>query len=393
MGTVQVVAATIKQGILTGRFRRGSRLPSARVLSGQLRVNKNTANKAYGLLAREGRISVAAGRRAVVARATAARRAASTDFLRGELGRVLLPILREAALLGVPTDRLLAIASDEIRSFHDGAGRRLYLVECNRMEAQQYAQDLSGMLGVAVEGRLIDELPRLAIAGSDVVVVPYYLDEVVDCLGCEQTVGIQVAPEPETLFRLIEAAQAPDGKAALICGNPRAAKRFGKLFEFYTTKPIRITNVQDLRAVKALVAASSVVFATPAAVPAVARLSRTKPVPFTERIDPEPLQPLRQLLSGIGARSKGRGRPTLARRDVARCQVGRVDGSIQDGVDMMRGWGDVEFVATDHRVPTIYFGPGTVAAAHTADEYIDLDRYHTGVAVYERAIPEFLGAS
>ena len=64
-----------------------------------------------------------------------------------------------------------------------------------------------------------------------------------------------------------------------------------------------------------------------------------------------------------------------------------------DGVDMMRGWGDVEFVATDHRVPTIYFGPGTVAAAHTADEYIDLDRYHMGVAVYELAIQEFLGVS
>ena len=64
-----------------------------------------------------------------------------------------------------------------------------------------------------------------------------------------------------------------------------------------------------------------------------------------------------------------------------------------DGVDMMRGWGDVEFVATDHRVPTIYFGPGTVAAAHTADEYIDLDRYHMGVSVYERAIPAFLGTA
>jgi succinyl-diaminopimelate desuccinylase len=64
-----------------------------------------------------------------------------------------------------------------------------------------------------------------------------------------------------------------------------------------------------------------------------------------------------------------------------------------DGVDMMRGWGDVEFVATDHHVPTIYFGPGTVAAAHTADEYIDLDRYHMGVAVYELAIQEFLGVS
>ena len=321
MGTVQTVAATIKQGILTGRFRHGSRLPSARALGGQLRVNKNTAHKAYGLLAREGLISVAAGRRAVVAgaTATAARRAASTDFLREELGRVLVPILREAALLGVPTDRLLAIASDEIRSFHDGAGRRLYLVECNRMEAQQYARDLSGLLGVGVEGRLIEELPRLAITGSDVVVVPYYhLDEVADHLGREQTVGIQVAPDPQALFRLIEAAQTSGGKVALICGNPKAAKRFGKLFEFYTAKAIRITHVQDVRGVKALVAAANVVFATPAALTVVGRLSRTKPIPFTERIDPESLQPLRQLLSGVGGRSSGRRRPALARGGIAR---------------------------------------------------------------------------
>lgn len=60
-------------------------------------------------------------------------------------------------------------------------------------------------------------------------------------------------------------------------------------------------------------------------------------------------------------------------------------------VDMMRGWGDVEFLATDHQVPAIYFGPGSVAMAHTADEYIDLDLFHMGVGVYERAIRNFLG--
>jgi hypothetical protein len=60
--------------------------------------------------------------------------------------------------------------------------------------------------------------------------------------------------------------------------------------------------------VRTLVAASGVV----------ARLSRTKPIPLTERIDAESLQPLRQLLSGIGARSKGRRRPVLARGGVAR---------------------------------------------------------------------------
>ena len=67
------------------------------------------------------------------------------------------------------------------------------------------------------------------------------------------------------------------------------------------------------------------------------------------------------------------------------------DAGGNDAVDMMRGWGDVEFVATDHGVPAIYFGPGSVAVAHTAEEYIDLDLYHLGVDAYERAIVNFLG--
>ena len=58
--------------------------------------------------------------------------------------------------------------------------------------------------------------------------------------------------------------------------------------------------------------------------------------------------------------------------------------------ELMFGWGDVEFLANDHKVPAIYFGPGDVKAAHTVDEYVDLDQYHLAVRVYERAIVEFL---
>jgi hypothetical protein len=59
-------------------------------------------------------------------------------------------------------------------------------------------------------------------------------------------------------------------------------------------------------------------WATPAALTVVARLSRTNPIPFTERIDSESLQPLRQLLSGVGGRSNGRRRLALARGGIAR---------------------------------------------------------------------------
>ncbi|MGH7279800.1 MAG: M20 family metallopeptidase [Candidatus Rokuibacteriota bacterium] len=60
--------------------------------------------------------------------------------------------------------------------------------------------------------------------------------------------------------------------------------------------------------------------------------------------------------------------------------------------EMMYGWGDIEFLANDHTVPALYFGPGDVKTAHTVDEYLDLDKYDLAVRVYERAIPEFLNA-
>jgi acetylornithine deacetylase/succinyl-diaminopimelate desuccinylase-like protein len=59
-------------------------------------------------------------------------------------------------------------------------------------------------------------------------------------------------------------------------------------------------------------------------------------------------------------------------------------------VDMMPGWGDIEFVTTGHGVPALYFGPGDLAAAHTADEYLDLDRYHEAIPIYMDVIEAFL---
>jgi succinyl-diaminopimelate desuccinylase len=62
-------------------------------------------------------------------------------------------------------------------------------------------------------------------------------------------------------------------------------------------------------------------------------------------------------------------------------------------VEMMPGWGDIEFVATDYQVPALYFGPGDLAAAHTADEYLDLDRYHQAIRIYEDVIRAFLATA
>lgn len=135
MKAAESVATTIRTAILRGTFKHGASLPSARELATQLGVNKNTVSKACGLLAREGVIEVAAGRRAIVAAGTQAR-TGGAEFFRQQIGRVLLPLLREAHLLGLPHERVVQLVFKEITGFYDSQARRVRFVECNKIDAE-----------------------------------------------------------------------------------------------------------------------------------------------------------------------------------------------------------------------------------------------------------------
>jgi DNA-binding transcriptional regulator YhcF (GntR family) len=267
-----------------------------RDVSDQLKVNKNTVTKAYRQLHGEGLLRVAPGRRATVANTPGRPQRSAERAIERQLATALAPILREARLLGLAPSRVVDMASSAILAQQQEATRRIVLFECNRLEARQYAQDIAEWLGVTVEWRLLDDLPGFAAGVSDVFVVPYYhLDDVVPHLPADQIAGIHVAPDSEVLFRLIEAAQG--GKVALICGTPKSAARFRNLFQYYTSKGIHIAHHRDVRGMKALLAASSAVFATPAAFRTVEQHLGTSPIAFPERIEPQSLHALRVLLS------------------------------------------------------------------------------------------------
>lgn len=290
----------MKHAILTGRYGRSAPLPSARDLSDELRVNKNTVTKAYRELRAAGLIRIAPGRRATVAdvpgRPHGSFRSPS-NLIEDQVRSVLSPILREARLLGIPLARVLEIATNEITSFELGTARRVHLVECNPIEAQQYARDIADWLGIGVDWMLLDDLSGIVPQAEDVFVVPYYhLDDVAPHLPGHQLAGIHVAPDPEALFALIEAAQA--GGVALICGSAKSAERFGNLFQYYATRGIQVAHCGDARGMHALLAESRTVFATPVALSAVERQPGPRPIPFPERIDPQSLHALRVLLSG-----------------------------------------------------------------------------------------------
>jgi len=314
MGSVDKVVTVVRNGILAGTWKPGASLPSARQLGEDLHVNKNTVSKAYGLLTREGLLDVSPGRRARAA-PSARRSLPAQDVFRGELRRTLEPALRSARMLGLRPEQVVQTINEELTSFYRMAAPQIVLVECNRIDAQQHAADLSSLLGTPVSWALIQNLP--APRSADLFVVPYFhLDDVQDQLAGARIIGLHIAPEPAVLLDMLTSAQRPGARVGLVCGNSKSAVRFAKLIEFYTTKSIEITHYRDPKGVARLVAGCPRVYATPESYDTVHKLApRKKLVLFAERIDPESLGPLRALLVDLKktALDRAAARPSAER--------------------------------------------------------------------------------
>jgi len=304
---VEKVVSVVRNGILAGTWKPGAALPSARQLGEDLHVNKNTVSKAFGLLTREGLLDVSRGRRARAAPSARRARPAS-DVFRGELNRALEPVLRSARILGLRSDEVSRALTEELATFYETAAAQVVLVECNRIDAQQYAAELSALLGTTIGWALIG---NLAAAGStDLFVVPYYhLDDVQGQVDTARVVGLHVVPDASVLLDMLMSAQQPGARVGLVCGNPNSAKRFERLFEFYTARAIEITHVRDEKATARVLAHCSRLYATSAAHEAVQKLVKKRVVLLAERIDAESLGPLRALL--LDLKKTGRRRTTV----------------------------------------------------------------------------------
>jgi len=296
MSAAESVAATIRMAILQGTFRRGATLPGVRQLAAQLGVNKNTVSKAYGRLAGDGVIELATGRRALVT-ADARVQPRGEAFFREQVGRVLRPVLWEARLVGLSQDRVVQVLLREVSTCYEAQRRRAVLVECNKIDAQQYARDLRNLLGAPVDWRLITHVIETPANPQAVFAVPFYhLQDVGSRLPADRFAAIHIAPDPAVLLQVIEAAETRRGRVGLVCGNPASVERYSSLFRFYTAHPIRIVHQRNSQ-MAAVIRTSRALFATPDAFAAVqARAGGRRIIRFVEHIDPASLGALRSLL-------------------------------------------------------------------------------------------------
>ena len=96
------VLFAVKKAVVSGRLPPGTKFPSVRQLSQELRINPNTAHKVVVDLVAEGVVVTTPGGGSVVAERRASERRERAELLGGVVERLVV----EARQLGVPLDEV-----------------------------------------------------------------------------------------------------------------------------------------------------------------------------------------------------------------------------------------------------------------------------------------------
>jgi len=150
--------------VSTGELSRGARLPSARHLAANLGVNRNTALRAYMVLAREGVFEGRRGGGTVVIGAP--REAHSGARVPPQLAEQVGQLVAASSELGVKTGDLLAYIARQSDIRARRAELRVGFVECNPESLDHYIGRIREEFGVKVTPVLLSSVAELERKGS-----------------------------------------------------------------------------------------------------------------------------------------------------------------------------------------------------------------------------------
>ncbi len=148
----------------TGELAPGSRLPSARHLAANLGVNRNTALRAYLVLAREGFLEGRRGGGTVVIGPARDKRGhlSVPPQLAAQIGQ----LVAASSELGVPSAELLAYVSRQIDVRARRSDLRVAFVECNPESLDHYVGRIQEEFGVNVTPVLLSKVAEASRKGE-----------------------------------------------------------------------------------------------------------------------------------------------------------------------------------------------------------------------------------
>lgn len=260
------VQRAILARISTGEYRIGARLPSCDDLATELRVNKNTVNKAYQALRRAGYLDSSPGRGTFVRR-----RALGAGVDRAELENLAALLVQEAKLAGLDRAALTELVEGIAARYFGRRGVRVGFVECTHEEAATLSRDLQVQAGHPIAPVLLAAAvadPDAVIGRFDLLGVPvahqHELEDAIDRLASTprpEMIGLVVSPDAESLASIVRLRAGT--RVAIVCDLEETIRTLSGIIGAYNPH-LRLAGVTtgDQAALSAALAAADVVVAT-----------------------------------------------------------------------------------------------------------------------------------
>ncbi len=232
------LADQLKYLIGVGELPPGARLPSARLLSSNLNINRNTVLSAYAILAAE---SLVAGRRGggTLVAMPAQTTEKHTSQFNPELLALIDGLVTKGSSLGLSADQMAALVASHAR-IHTTTQLQVAFVECNPHSLEHYVDEIAREFDVHIVPLLIRDVTdpgsRASLDAADCVVSTFFhLSEVRRALRdidvTTELFAIAVRPHLGVLEQLERLPRGSRVGVAYVSEDAFAAERLQRMTE------------------------------------------------------------------------------------------------------------------------------------------------------------------
>jgi DNA-binding transcriptional regulator YhcF (GntR family) len=248
------LADQLKYLIGIGELPPGSRLPSARLLSSNLNINRNTVLSAYAILAAESFVAGHRGGGTLVATPPAEMTEERTSQFNPELLALIDRLVARGASLGLSPDQIAALVASHAHINAQTPRLDVVFVECNPHSVQHYvgeiAREFDGHVVPFLLRDLTDPRTRKALDSADCVVSTFFhLSEVRRTLReidlHTELVAISVRPHLGVLEQLERLPRGSKVGVAYVSEDSFAAERLRRMTE--ALEHARLRSIQFRR--------------------------------------------------------------------------------------------------------------------------------------------------
>ncbi|MFZ0739731.1 MAG: GntR family transcriptional regulator [Candidatus Acidiferrales bacterium] len=222
----------VRMALAFGELQPGDTLPSIRELGTELDIGPAIVRRAYVELARAGILTMSRSRRIIVNRELDYRHKENRNGPREEVRKLAEQVLKQVLKLGIHPQSFALYLQHRLRQAKSGENLIVF-GECNRVQAEQFAADISQAWGVPVRGMdfdLLRRLPHTETRGTRYLcTVPFHYEEACRIARKHKlkVVTVSVHWDQKVLARI--ASLKPGNRIALIF-KKRDHEEYGQLF-------------------------------------------------------------------------------------------------------------------------------------------------------------------